>query len=468
MDPRRGAALVLLAGAAAGVPALPAAADEEPAVALENARLLPVSGPEIPRGTVLLRGGRIAAVGAAVEIPAGARRVDCAGRTICPGLVDAACRAGLPGVDRGGPGRDPEIPASDGADLGDPAFAAARAGGVTSLVLSPGGPRGGFAGRLSLLKPVPGGGLEARIADARGPVKAVLAPPGALPSLERANAAATLRAAFRAAVEYAEAKERYGRDLSSFLVDAAAFAAAGDAPEEALLPPGVLDRLRRLDPEPREAARRALRGRLGMKEPDKPAKPPRRPAEPREDPSREILLAATRGEIEVRFEAHAVEDLRAAIALAEEFRLKASVEGGIEAPRAAADLAKAKMPLACWPPTGPGTRDGAPPAEAVPAAVVAGGGRAAVATGDRGPPAVRHLALAAAFAAGRGLDRTAALRAVTLDAAAAAGFAGRIGSLEPGKDADLLVLDGDPLAAGTRLVGLWIEGAEVPVPEEGK
>jgi imidazolonepropionase-like amidohydrolase len=438
----------------------------EEVVALENARVLPVAGPEIPKGSVLIRGGRIAAVGAAVEIPAGARRVDLAGRTVCPGFVDAASRAGLAGSDRSAGPRDPEVPSADGADLGDPVFAAARAGGVTSLVLSPGAQRGTFAGRLALVKPVPGGGLEARVADARGAIKAVLAPPGGLPSVERAAAAANLRAAFRGAVEYAEARDRYRRDLRSFLEEAAVYAAAGDAVEETLLPPAVIDRLRRLDPEPREAARRALRGRLGMKDPEKPPKAPRRPPEPREDPSKELLLAATRGEVEVRFEAHAVEDLRAALALAAEFTLRASIEGGLEAPRVAAALAKAKVPLACWPAAGPGAQDDAPPSEAVPALVVAAGVRAAVATGDRGPSAVRHLALAAAGAAGRGLDRAAALRAVTLDAAVASGFGARIGSLEPGKDADLLVLDGDPLATGTRVLAVWIDGAEVPVPEE--
>jgi hypothetical protein len=302
------------------------------------------------------------------------------------------------------------------------------------------------------------------VADARGPLKAVLAPPGALPSLERAAAAANLRAAFRGALDYAEAREKYRKDLRSFLEEAAAFAASGDALEETLLPPAVLERLRRLDPEPREAARRALRTRLGLKDPEKPPKAPKRPAEPREDPSRELLLAATRGEVGVRFEAHAVEDLRAALSLAAEFRLKATVEGGIEAARASAALAKAKVPLACWPAEGPGSEEDGPPAESIPGAVVAAGGRAAVATGDAGPMAVRHLSLLAALAAGHGLDRGAALRAVTLDAAAAAGFEGRIGSIEAGKDADLVVLDGDPLGAETRVVGVWIDGVEATLP----
>jgi imidazolonepropionase-like amidohydrolase len=112
---------------------------------------------------------------------------------------------------------------------------------------------------------------------------------------------------------------------------------------------------------------------------------------------------------------------------------------------------------------GPGAEEDGPPAEAVPGALAAASVPVAIATGADGPLAVRHLPLAAALAAGNGLDREAALRAVTLGAAEAAGFAKRVGSLEPGKDADLLVLDGDPLAAGTRVVAVWIDGVEVPL-----
>ncbi len=401
-------------------------------------------------------------MGAVVEVPAGVRRVDLAGRTVCPGFVDAASRVGLPRSDRGGGPRDPEVESADGADLRDPALAAARAAGVTSLVLSPGAPRGAFAGRLALLKTAPSGSDLGRIADRRGPVKAVLSPPGGGSSLERAAAAAGLRAAFRGAQDYAEAREKYRKDLREFLEEAAKYAAEGDAAEESLLPPAVQERLRRLDPEPREAARKALRARLGLKDPEKPPKAPKRPPEPREDPSKELLLAATRGEIPVRFEAHAVEDLRAALALAAAFRLKASVEGGREAPRVAAELARAKVPVVCWPATGPGAEEDDPAASAIPAALGAAGVRTAVSAGDGGPLAVRHLALLAGLAAGHGLDRAAALRAITLDAAAASGFEGRIGSLEAGKDADLVVLDGDPLAPGSRVLSVWIDGVEFP------
>jgi len=465
---RRSAAAAALALAALGASAAPASGPAPAdAVLLENARLLPVSGPEVPRGSILLRGGKIAAVGAAVEAPPGARRVDLAGRTVCPGFVDAASRVGLARGDRDGGPRDPDAPARDGVDLRDPALPAARAAGVTAVVLSPGAPRGQFAGRLSLVKTVPAGGDGAQVVEARGAIKAVVGTRGPGSSLDRAAAAADLRAAFRGAVEAAEARERWGRDLREFLVAAAAWAAEGDAPEESILPDAVLERLRRLDPELREAARKALRARLGLKDPEKPAKVPKRPQEPRPDPVKELLLAATRGEVAVRFEAHAAEDFHAALDLAREFRLKATIEGGAEAARAAPEIAKAKVPVVLWPSGGPGADEDGPPPSAAAAALAAAGVRPAIATGGSGPLAARHLPLLAARAAGQGLDRAAALRAITLGAAEAGGVADRIGSLEPGKDADLVVLDGDPLSPGTRVVAVWIDGVEMP-PEPAR
>ena len=163
-------------------PAPPAAT----AVVLDGARVLPVSGPPIPRGRVVIRGGRIEAVGAdtAVPLPEGARVLDLSGRTLCPGFVDGASRAALSPSDRAGGPRDPETAAADGFDPASPALAAALRAGVTSLVLSPGAPRGTFAGRLALVKTAGSG-----VADREGAVKAVLSPPGPGYSLDRAGAA---------------------------------------------------------------------------------------------------------------------------------------------------------------------------------------------------------------------------------------------------------------------------------------
>jgi imidazolonepropionase-like amidohydrolase len=74
---------------------------------------------------------------------------------------------------------------------------------------------------------------------------------------------------------------------------------------------------------------------------------------------------------------------------------------------------------------------------------------------------VRYLALEAALAVRAGLDEAAALRAITLNAAAALGLAGRLGSIEPGKDADLAIFDGDPFLPTSRVTHTLIGGQVV-------
>src|SRR2546429_8826 len=63
--------------------------------AIENARIVTVSGPTIEKGTVLVRDGKIAAVGATVEVPAGAKRIDASGLSVYPGMIDSSTVLGL-------------------------------------------------------------------------------------------------------------------------------------------------------------------------------------------------------------------------------------------------------------------------------------------------------------------------------------------------------------------------------------
>jgi imidazolonepropionase-like amidohydrolase len=84
----------------------------------------------------------------------------------------------------------------------------------------------------------------------------------------------------------------------------------------------------------------------------------------------------------------------------------------------------------------------------------------ALCTGHPSRP-VRYLALEAALAVRAGLDEETALRAITLNAAAALGLAGRLGSIEPGKEADLVVFDGDPFLPESRVVYTFIGGRRV-------
>lgn len=172
MTPVRTALSALLALAAATA----CLAQDARPIAFTNARLLPVSGPAIERGTLVVRNGKIEAIGADAVVPPGARVVDCAGKTVMPGLVSAWSRAGLGGQGqprtespfggrRGGRGgmefpmpmggggtqNKPATKVVDGLYAKQPVFGELLRAGVTSLALTPNG--GGFPGLGAVLRP---------------------------------------------------------------------------------------------------------------------------------------------------------------------------------------------------------------------------------------------------------------------------------------------------------------------------
>ena len=135
------AALMCLAGP------LPARAAQEPTVLLRGARVLVGDGGELAQGDVLLRGDKIAAMGAHIDAPAGARVVDARHRVVTPGIIDTHSHLGVyatPAVDALSDGNEmtdpftPEIRTEHGVWPQDPGFIRALQGGVTTLQVLPG------------------------------------------------------------------------------------------------------------------------------------------------------------------------------------------------------------------------------------------------------------------------------------------------------------------------------------------
>jgi imidazolonepropionase-like amidohydrolase len=118
---------------------LNAIAQERP-IAFTNAELLPISGPPIAPGTIIVVGGTIAAIGpaAATTVPANAETIDCTGRVIMPGLVDTHSHVGGGwGGDASGP-IQPDVRILDSINVRDAGFRKCRAGGLTTLNIMPG------------------------------------------------------------------------------------------------------------------------------------------------------------------------------------------------------------------------------------------------------------------------------------------------------------------------------------------
>ncbi|MEK7409519.1 MAG: amidohydrolase family protein [Acidobacteriota bacterium] len=433
--------LVLLLSAGAGV------LDGAPpsAFAIRGARVVTVSGPVLERATVVIRDGLIQEVGASVNVPADAWVIEGQGLTVYPGLIDALSTLGIPETAAAAPatpGRTsrmmpsppapsptptPETPpavrgpedrpsntswvrAADLISPSDRRLESARNAGFTSAVTFP--QRGIFAGH----------GAVIALAGEKAGTMVISSPAGIYLSLSSGGFAsfpgslmgvlAYIRQTFFDAEHYKLAKDSYARQP------------AGNK---------------------RPAYDRALEGVL-------------------ETPR--VLLPASR----------AVEIDRL-LRFAAELKLKAVLYGGHEAHKAAGLLKKTGTPLLVslkWPER---SRDADPEqveslrtlefrerAPSTPAALVKEGVRFAFYSD--GVASGRDLVRAVKRATDAGLAQADAVRAFTLSAAEVYGLADRLGSIDKGKIANLVVTDGELFQEKTRVKHVFIDGVKYePVPE---
>ena len=179
------------------------------------------------------------------------------------------------------------------------------------------------------------------------------------------------------------------------------------------------------------------------------------------DPKLEALLPALRGELPVHIHAHRADDIATAVRLAREFGLKPVVVHGTEGHLLPELLAGARIPVI----TGPILTDRSKPELAnstieTPARLAAAGVEIAICT-DHPVTPIQYLPLCAAMAVRGGLDPEEALKAITLNGAKLAGVEHRVGSLTPGKDADVVVTDRHPLDWLGRVTAVFIGGVRV-------
>ncbi len=404
-----------VAGALLLLAALPAAAAPEPSRvhALVGARVVVAPGRTLPEATIVVRDGLIAAVGARLAPPPDARIWDLKGKTVYAGLIDLWVPTAWP-LDK--PGEAPATAAANAVvrperDVLDrprdeKTWKAYRSAGFSTVLLVP--------------------------ADG------VLRGRGALVDLGDDAAAGLLRAG---AVTAAELRPVKGWD---------------DYPESHM---GVIALLRQsfLDARWHRQAQAAYRAN--------PAQ-----SRPRYDASLAALEPAAHGEIPVAFECDNVaEELRAA-ALAEEFGLRAWIVGGGDEYRRLDELRAHSYPLVLplafpeRPQVGEGDDlsvglddlrhwDAAP---ANPARLAEGKIPFALTAFRQKEPAAFWKALASAVE--RGLPADRALAALTQVPAEFAGLSGRLGTIEAGKIANLVVTDGDLLVAEPKIETVWVDG----------
>jgi len=375
--------------------------------AFVGAHLIPVEGAEIERGVLLVQDGRIVALGAVgkLAVPAGAEVVELSGRTLMPGLVCTHSHVGEPwGADRSSP-IQPEARALDGMDVRAPSVARARAGGLTTLNCMPGSGHL-ISGQTVYIKLRAGDTIE-ELAY-RNPDGSLMGglkmangtnPQGEPPFPgTRAKSAALVRQRFVAAQEY--------RD-------------------------------------------KLARGAGG---PDK--LPPR-------DLALEALVEVLEGKRVVHHHTHRHDDILTVLRLSQEFGFRVVLHHVSEAWKVADEIAAARAGVSAILVDAPGGKQEATEISfETPRILCAAGVRVALHTDDYITDSRLFLRMAGLSVRG-GLSRELALQGVTLAGAELLDLDQRVGSLAPGKDADFIVLDGDPLSVYTHVLQTWVEGRKV-------
>lgn len=374
-------------------------------LAFTGATLLPISGPPVEDGTLVIRDGRILAVGAGVRVPADARRIDLTGKVLMPGLVDTHSHIGqVAGADASHP-IQPDVRAIDSINVRHAGIGKARAGGITTANVMPGSGHL-LSGQTLYLKLRDGQTVEAlSIRDGAGEP---------MVGIKMANGTNPLRAA-----PFPGTRGRSAALMRAQLLGAQDYC---DKMADRRLP----------------AAQRPARS-LGN----------------------EALCPVLAGERIVHFHTHRHDDIMTVLRLAEEFGFRVVLHHVSEAAAVAAEIAAAGVPSSIIHIDSPGGKLEA--MNLLPdngAALEREGALVAFHTDD--PITDSRLFLrSAAMGVRYGMSRENALAALTLNAARMLDLHERIGSLEPGKDADFIVLDGDPLSVYTRVEQTWVEGRKV-------
>jgi len=415
---------VLLGAFGFSAAVLAAAVVRAETVALVGATIHPVSGPDIPNGTIVFRDGKIVSVAAGPQAPSGAKVVDVRGKHVYPSLLPAVTVLGLveiqsvrATVDTTELGEiNPQARADYSMNYDSELLPVARSGGILIAGVSPTG--GIVSGSLAAMRME---GWTREDATIQAPAAITVVWPDL--HLDRSPTA-------RFSVRLQEKRrDEAVEKLKDVFADAAAYARA-----------------------------RAAEGKAGVPRHDL-------------DPKLEALVPAVEGRIPVVVFAHTVAQIRAALVWAKDNNLKIVLCGAEDGWRMAEEIAKANVPVLVETLPLPRRADEAyDTAFANPAALAKAGVRVAfnegVSPGEA--PNARNLNHQAATAVAFGFPRDKAVAAITLEPARTLNVADRLGSLEPGKDATLIVTDGDILDLRTSVLAAYLDGKPLDLTDKQK
>ena len=403
---RQSLSILRIAVVAAMLPALTGAQ----VIAITGGTVYPVSGPKIENGTVLIRDGKIAAVGASVAIPEGARRIDARGKWVTPGLIHALTSLGLAeggspefsggysdGRARGADGIAATFDAWRGINPANTFIAPTRQEGVTSVGVIGGG--GMIGGRTALIDLVEASGASAMLRKA---------PTAMLGGFGSPSAGTGARD------EYWDKWRRLLDDVKAYQVRRAAYETGSTRTFETT------------------------------------------------QANLEALIPVVTGQLPLMLDVDRASDILAALDFAKEYNLRLWLANASEGWMVAKEIAAAKVPVFIGAMSDIPTsfealgqrRENAAMLRAAGVTVVLVG----IGTSGGGDFNVRNIRQEAGNAVAYGLSWDEALRAVTLTPAEVMGVAGSVGSLQVGRDANVVVWSGDPFEFSTRAEQVFVQG----------
>ncbi len=378
-------------------------------LAIKNAKIITVTQGIIEQGTVLVDEGKIKAVGQQVAVPADAEVIDGTGKVLSPGLIDAHSHAGLDEEGYGSEGWDyneavdpatPWLRAIDGINPTEMGLRDAAANGVTTVCVVPG---------------------SANVLGGEGVII-----------------------------------HTYGNVVDEMVVsrDAGLKVAFGENPKR------VYQQQKKM-PTTRMGTAAILREHL-VKAANYMAKLEKGEKDPEKTPERDLrmenLVRVLRREIPLRAHAHRADDMMTALRIAEEFNVRIVIEHATEGHKIAEQLARRQVPAVVGPSLSSRSKVELQELDFRTAAVLNAEGVKVALTLDHPVIPLKYLPVVAALAVRYGLPEQEAWKAITINPAEILGIDDRVGSIEVGKAADLVLWSGDPLDVRSRAERVLIDG----------
>ncbi len=371
---------------------------------------------EAYQADILIAGGKIKKITPVLSGNAinNAKVIDASGKHVYPGFVEAHCHLGLDGYGIGFEGQDyneatdsltPQLSAIDGINPQDPTFAMALRAGVTCVATGPGSSNV-LGGTFAAIKTV-GKRVDDMVVKKAVAMKCAF---GENPkrcykdkdNYSRMTTASKLRIMLEKTREYMEKKEMAGDDIT------------------------------------------------------------RRPPY---DPKLEAMIPVIRGELPLKAHAHRADDIFTAIRIAKEYQVGIAIDHCTDGSLIAQELAAEGFPVAVGPSFGhAGKFELKNKSFETPGILDKAGCQVSIIT-DSPVIQEQYLPLCAGLAVKNGMDAFKALQAITIHAAKHIGVEDRVGSLEEGKDADIVITDGDPLISDTRVEMVLVDGEVVVSPD---